>query len=162
MFESQLREQQQIVILQQSLASTNAECKSRLELSLYQRTGEQHRADEVMYRARADKTDVQRIGNEKSELSQHPSVSSNQIPTTRGSDHEFLETLLLTLNACLTERLRDALLDKLSNYNYRSTFSQACRKRHQGTGQWLFDCPEFQKWEQADVSCGLWVHGIRK
>lgn len=58
--------------------------------------------------------------------------------------------------------MREALLDRVSDYNYRSSLSEAYRKRYEGTGQWLFDCPEFEAWIQENESCGLWVHGIRE
>lgn len=56
----------------------------------------------------------------------------------------------------------ERLLDNLSDYNYKTSFSAACRKRHKGTGQWLFGCSEFQEWAVLEEPSGLWVHGIRK
>lgn len=61
-----------------------------------------------------------------------------------------------------TERMRDALLAMLSDYDYKTSFSKARSEQHEGTGLWLFDCPEYREWDQADESCGLWVYGIRK
>ncbi|KAL0630785.1 hypothetical protein Q9L58_010363, partial [Maublancomyces gigas] len=122
-FEVQLRDQQQIILLQQTLASEKAAHQTRLQISVYQQRGEQHRAEQVVQRAGQEQRTLQKSTNE-------------------------------------TKRLRQALLEKLSDYNYNSGFLEACRKRHSGTGQWLFDCSEFQEWDQADVSSGLWIHGI--
>lgn len=58
--------------------------------------------------------------------------------------------------------MREALLEKLSNYDYKPSFSKACRERYEGTGLWLFECAEFRGWKEEDGSCGLWLYGIRK
>lgn len=69
---------------------------------------------------------------------------------------------MFLVSSGLTERLRQALLTKLSDYDYTSSFSDACDTRYDGTGQWLLDSSEFQEWDRADKSCGLWIHGIRE
>lgn len=67
-FEIQLREQQQTVVLQQSLAAEKAAHISRQEISLYQRRADQHRTDEVTYRMGNEEREVQKQLNTKSEL----------------------------------------------------------------------------------------------
>ncbi|KAL0633008.1 hypothetical protein Q9L58_008114 [Maublancomyces gigas] len=58
------------------------------------------------------------------------------------------------------KRQRQALLEMLSPYDYKPSFSKAYNERHTGTGQWIFDCQEFLNWKQADGSCGIWISGI--
>lgn len=143
-FEKQLGEQQQAIILRQSLGNAEAAHNSRLQMSVFHQRVEQHLDDEVLQYAGNNERELHKVANEKSKW------------------HLSLRPFPLIFLPGLIERVREALLERLSNYNYKPSFSEACNKRHEGTGQWFFDCPEFEAWNQAEVSCGLWVHGIRK
>lgn len=65
-FEPQLREQQHTIILQQALASEKATYNSRLQMSLFQTTGEQHPSNEIVHWAENDEKEIQMAMNEKS------------------------------------------------------------------------------------------------
>lgn len=65
-FETQLREQQQTITLQQSLASERAAHNSRLQISLFKQRGEQHWSDEALRWAGNEEREIQNAGNEKS------------------------------------------------------------------------------------------------
>lgn len=67
-FETQFREQQRIINLQQTLASERAAQKSRLEVSLYQQRGEEYRSEQIMHRAGQEQREIQRALNETSKL----------------------------------------------------------------------------------------------
>lgn len=67
-FEAQLREQQQIILLQQTLASEKAAHRARLQISVYQQRGEQHRGLQVMQHAGQEQRTLQKSINETSEL----------------------------------------------------------------------------------------------
>lgn len=67
-FEVQLREQQQMILLQQSLASERAAYNSRVQISLYQQRGEEHRSEQVMHRAGEEQRGIEKATNERSEL----------------------------------------------------------------------------------------------
>ncbi|KAF8460198.1 hypothetical protein BDZ91DRAFT_851712 [Kalaharituber pfeilii] len=60
------------------------------------------------------------------------------------------------------ERYLRSLIDALSDFDYTATPSNARRRRHKGTGKWLFDLPETQAWFAQDDSKSalLWLHGI--
>lgn len=65
-FEKQLGEQQQTIILQQSLAAENAAHNSRLQMSLFQQRGERHWDEEMIQWAGNNERELSRAANEKS------------------------------------------------------------------------------------------------
>jgi len=64
--------------------------------------------------------------------------------------------------ARFSEEKRKRLLDNISDYDHTYSFLRARSLRHEGTGQWVAETPEFRGWYQETRSSGLWYHGIRK
>jgi len=64
--------------------------------------------------------------------------------------------------ATYTEVKLRALVNSISDYDYTLTFSNSRKERHPGTGQWLFERPDFKQWvENTTTGTILWCHGIR-
>lgn len=53
-------------------------------------------------------------------------------------------------------------LAKLSGINYDEDHDRIFKRRHQDTGSWLVDSPEFGNWYDGKESCLLWCYGNRK
>ncbi|KAK1750001.1 ankyrin repeat-containing domain protein, partial [Echria macrotheca] len=54
---------------------------------------------------------------------------------------------------------RRQLLDSLSSYEYLPPFKRACKARHCGTAQWVFQTDEFQRWKAGARSPWIWCSG---
>lgn len=67
-FETQLLEQKQTIILRQTLASEKAAYKARLQISLYQQRGEQHRSEEVSRWMGNEERQIQKSVDQRSKL----------------------------------------------------------------------------------------------
>lgn len=57
---------------------------------------------------------------------------------------------------------KQKLLKSLSNYEHEAAFKQVRKKRHKGTGEWLFQTAEFEKWNNDTRSSVFWCSGKRK
>jgi len=55
-----------------------------------------------------------------------------------------------------------SILQWISQIAYRDNHESAREGRTEGTAEWIFDRPEYQKWETSQQSQILWLHGIRK
>jgi hypothetical protein len=56
---------------------------------------------------------------------------------------------------------RERLLEKLSDYDYMSSFKQARKKRHWTTSSWLLDTDDYQNWLAGNLSL-FWCSGLRE
>lgn len=65
-FEKQFMKQQQVIILQQSLAGEDAAHNSRLQMSVLQHRGEQHWDDEILHWAGDNAREIRRVAYETS------------------------------------------------------------------------------------------------
>ncbi|XWX00732.1 hypothetical protein V2A60_008753 [Cordyceps javanica] len=54
---------------------------------------------------------------------------------------------------------KQRLLDWLSSHDYRRPFSEACKKRHCGTAEWICEAPEFIHWRTGTGPPLLWCSG---
>ncbi|KAH0562468.1 hypothetical protein GP486_002842 [Trichoglossum hirsutum] len=54
---------------------------------------------------------------------------------------------------------RQELLEKLSDYNYMSSFKQARKKRHWTTSTWLLDTDDYRDWLAGELSL-FWCSGL--
>ncbi|KAF4809346.1 Vegetative incompatibility protein HET-E-1 [Colletotrichum siamense] len=59
----------------------------------------------------------------------------------------------------LDENKWNALLERLSHYDYAAAFKSARGKRHNGTAEWIFQTSEFESWYGNDASVILHVVG---
>lgn len=60
------------------------------------------------------------------------------------------------------EKRTRKLLDWLSSYDVRAALQQAQRKRFNGTADWLFKTPEFERWFSSAGQHMLWCSGKRR
>ena len=51
------------------------------------------------------------------------------------------------------------ILDWLSPILPEANFKRACSLRHQGTGEWLLEEPQFKRWLAGETNF-LWIHGV--
>ncbi|KAI9740236.1 MAG: hypothetical protein M1834_004814 [Cirrosporium novae-zelandiae] len=58
----------------------------------------------------------------------------------------------LTSYVTTLERRKVRLLQKVSNYDYTASLRQTQRKRCQNTGLWFFECVQFKRWIEGDLS----------
>lgn len=92
-YETQLLEQQKTIILHQSLASEKAAHQARVQMSLYQRSGEQHRSDELKQWAGNEERGIQKAINEKREFARDPPWLTEQFPLIQDLPfHRFRRT----------------------------------------------------------------------
>lgn len=78
----------------------------------------------------------------------------------RGRD-TYLSWFSLWLWPISVKRRRE-LLHGLSDYDYKRTFRQACRKRYNNTCTWMLERPAFVEWLKTESSSTFWCSGIRK
>ena len=60
-----------------------------------------------------------------------------------------------------SERDREKLLASLSAVDYDGKHRKLKRVRHEGTGEWFIQCPEYMDWKNSRNSSCLCCHGIR-
>lgn len=140
--EAQLQEQRVKIDYEVGLASELRAHRARQEVSLYQHQGRRHRSDQIKQWANSQDWRIQHDMRERRVC---------YVSVEAGSK----------ITDILAEIKRALLLDKISNYDYTSIFSEARSQRHKNTGLWLFQNLKFQQSDQEGESCGLWCHGIR-
>ncbi|KAF8249116.1 hypothetical protein K440DRAFT_641482 [Wilcoxina mikolae CBS 423.85] len=132
--ENRLHDQRERIDLEITAASETVAFRERQAASLYRKRGEVYRA---------------------LQLTQHEENRGWHIAGMKRHQENRQWQILQT-----ERKIRKQLLARISNYDYRGTFSRALHKRCEGTGNWLMDTEEFKKWYEEDCSSILWYHGI--
>jgi len=57
---------------------------------------------------------------------------------------------------------REKFLKWISTIDFEKIHREIYAKKHKGTGDWLLQDEEFEKWLTSSTSSLLWCHGTRK
>ncbi|KAK4164976.1 ankyrin repeat-containing protein [Cladorrhinum sp. PSN259] len=128
------------------------------DISSVQWCGKEVRREIELAKAQADRQD-QELRRKESEAATGHWHKVRNILSRTGSELDTIKEGQLQQDKRRAGEQRRRLLDSLSSHEYLAPFKRACKARHPGTANWVFQTAEFRRWKEATGSPWIWCSG---